>query len=206
MALSVLNDYPLKELTSWKVGGEAQHYCAPSSRDEVWEALEWASDQGVSYTLLGGGTNVLVSDTGIAGLVIHTHQLKDVSTELRDNHWVIHAQGGALKSEVLKVFLKHRLEPAIFLAGLPGDMAGGVVMNAGVGHRGTPKDFSEIVDSFEVIWLSETGERKSETYSKEQVQWFYRKSSGWHQGVITQVTVSWPNDYDESVLERLREG
>ena len=203
--IEVQKSISLKDYTSWKVGGAAEHYCAPTTVDEVKEAYAFANENSLPVTILGGGTNVLVSDQGVKGLVIHTHKLTGVEVTSQDKDIVIEAFGGTQKSEVLKEFMKFRLRPAIFLAGLPGDMAGGVVMNAGVGHDISPKEFCEIVHSFDVIEYKD-GKVIEKTFSKDDVEWAYRKSKKWQPGFITKVRVSWPNDPDEGVLKEVRDG
>ena len=168
----------LKDYNSWKVGGTAQFYCAPENLEELKQVLIHAKKNHWDYSILGGGTNTLISDEGVRGLVIHTHKLKGVETFVTEQKVVIEALAGTLKSDVLKVFLKHRLWPAVFLAGLPGDMAGGVVMNAGVGHKVIPREFVEIVESFDVITFGTKGNLEQRTFQKKDIQWFYRQSRG----------------------------
>lgn len=195
----------LSEYTSWLVGGNAEQYCAPKSIDQLKEALLYADKENLKVTLLGGGTNTLVSDKGVSGLLIHTINLYEVKVLEESPHVLVEAEGGAQKSEVLKIFMKMRLAPAIFLAGLPGDMAGGVVMNAGVGHKVAPREFHEIVQSVDVVRV-ENGEVIEKTFMHNEIDWFYRKSKNWQPGVITKVRVQWPNEPDETVLKSVREG
>ena len=196
----------LKNHTSWRVGGSAQFYCAPETVGQLKQALVYAKQKKLSHFILGGGTNTLVSDNGVQGLVIHTCKLMGTEIIADKEKVVVKALAGTPKSEVLKHFLKHRLWPSVFLAGLPGDMAGGVVMNAGVSDKVSPKEFMEIVESFDVIPFREGGEIKEKTFQKKDIQWFYRKSQGWQPGIITRVCVSWPNKPDDKVLEAVRAG
>ena len=180
----------LKDLNSWKVGGRAEHFCQPGNVDEVRQALEWAKENKVKVTPLGGGTNVLVSDQGISGLVLHTKKLKGVAEVLTTDRLELTVLAGTPKFELMRAFMKHRLSPALFLSGLPGDVGGGVVMNAGVREKREPREFCEIVDWFEVIPFDRPDQVVR--YSKDQVQWVYRKSTGWDPGVIVRVGCSWP--------------
>lgn len=196
----------LSDFTSWKVGGLAEYYCAPQNFDELKTVMLEARSKLLPVTILGGGTNVLVSDDGVSGLVIHTHLLNSVEVLEEGENLVIEAFGGTPKSEVLKLFMKYRLEPAIFLAGLPGDMAGGIVMNAGVGHKVLPREFCEIVQSFDVFTYSHNADIEERTFEHKDVVWSYRKSKNWQPGVITKVRVSWPNNPNDDVLKAVREG
>ena len=205
-SMEILENHNLSDYTSWKVGGNAHYYCRPQSIEDIHLAIRKACEKSWPIRVLGGGTNVLISDRGVSGLVLHTCDFNKVDFHIEENDLLITSQAGAAKSEVLKVFLKHRLEPAVFLAGLPGDMAGGVVMNAGVGHRGTPKDFGEIFRDMRVLTWDDQGMVQEKTFTKEQLQWSYRKTQGWQPGIIVEVRVQWPLQPDDSVLERVREG
>lgn len=197
---------PLRSFNSWLVGGDAEFYFAPTTVDELKAAMQKAHAEKLPMSVLGGGTNVLISDQGVQGLLIHTHQLVGIEVREHNNNVVIEALAGTPKAEVLKHFLKMRLQPAVFLAGLPGDMAGGVVMNAGVGHKVLPREFCEIIHSFDVVRLQEDGSITEHTFEKEEVQWHYRKSLNWQPGIIAKVRVTWPNSPDDNVLKDVRDG
>lgn len=192
----------LKEWTFWKIGGLADYFCMPSSIDGVREALEFARARGLPVTVLGGGTNVLVSDEGIAGLVIGMKCLTGVSVLERDGRIFIEALAGTAKSELTKIFLKRKLAPALFLCGLPGDVGGGVVMNAGVAEGIEPREFVEITDWIEYL-NTETFELKRKTGA--ELQWTYRHSSGWQPGVIVRIGMSWSNVVDEQVPRKVKD-
>lgn len=189
----------LAPLTWWKVGGPADFFCQPKSQSELEEALLWAKHNQKPVTVLGGGSNVLVSDRGIRGLVLSMRDLKAIEIKETPERLTVVCESGCLKAEVLKPFLKAKLAPALFLCGLPGDMGGGVVMNAGVSEKIVPREFFEIVDWFEVLDLDVNGKCQRRVFQKDQVQWHYRHSDGWQPGVITKLQVSWPNQSDENI-------
>lgn len=192
---------PLAPLSSWQVGGPADFLFQPTTVDELRAALAWVSAQGLPLAVLGGGTNVLISDRGIRGAVIALGKMSGLTIEERDGRLYITCLAGTPKSEVLKVFLKYRLEPALFLAGLPGDVGGGVAMNAGVGEQIAPREFVEITDWIEV--LHDDG--KSENLSGSVLNWSYRHCTGWQPGVIARVGLSWPLTPSGDVLARVRQ-
>lgn len=204
--MAIEKNKSLKEYTSWQVGGCAKNYVAPQSVDQLKQAILYARDHKLRTVILGGGTNVLISDEPVEGLVIHTHKLSSVQILEENENVVIEALAGTPKSEVLKIFMKLRLQPAVFLAGLPGDMAGGVVMNAGVGHKVEPKEFEQIVHSFDVLEIDSKGQFKEKTFTHEQIDWHYRKSKNWQPGIITKVRVTWPNEPSDEVLKQVRLG
>jgi UDP-N-acetylmuramate dehydrogenase len=67
---------PLAGLTSFRVGGPAEWYVAPRRLEDLQASFEWAKEQGLPLTLLGAGSNMLVSDRGLPGLVICTRHLR----------------------------------------------------------------------------------------------------------------------------------
>lgn len=190
----------LSSLTSWLVGGEAQYFSQPSNLDELKESIKWANENQAAITILGGGTNVLISDDGIKGLVISTRKLKSIESKIENNHLVIEALTGTPKALLLKTFLQHKLSPALFLAGLPGDVGGGVVMNAGVGEMIEPREFVEIVD-----WVEVLRDQKIIRLQKDELNWSYRHCEGWRPGVVYRVGFKWPMNPDTQIVEKVKE-
>lgn len=197
----------LAEYTSWLIGGPAEHFCLPTHLDELKSAIGWAHEHQKNLTILGGGTNVLISDQGVRGLVCCLRRYSGYEVKEENQKLHIIAQAGTAKSELLKVFLKYKLAPALFLAGLPGDVGGGVVMNAGVAESFQPREFCELVDWVEVLrWAPSASGIAFEIkkYLKEDIQWSYRHSHGWQPGIIVRVGLSWPLEKDETILEKVK--
>lgn len=117
-----------------------------------------------------------------------------------DTRLFITAEAGAGKNLLLKTFLKHKLAPALFLAGIPGTVGGGVVMNAGVAEGFSPREFCGITDWVEVLKTDLSIHR----YSTSDLQWSYRHCHGWESGIIIRVGMSWPMLADESILEKTK--
>lgn len=70
MSLNILSKINLAKYTSWLIGGEAEYFCLPTNLEQMREALAFAKKNNLAITILGGGSNVLVSDFGINGLII----------------------------------------------------------------------------------------------------------------------------------------
>lgn len=198
--IQIQQNIPLAPYTSWLVGGPAEYFALPTTVDEVIEAQKWAQAKGLPITVLGGGSNVLISDRGIKGLTLCLKKLSGSKTSVEDRKFKITALGGTSKSELLKLYLKAKLAPALFLAGIPGDTAGGVVMNAGVAEAFKPREFVEITEWFDVL----KPDGKIQRYKNEDVTWKYRHSEGWAPGIIVQVGLSWPYEEDASILEQVK--
>ncbi len=220
--LTLEENVSLKSFTSWLVGGSADLLAQPQTADQLREVYAYALAQKIPITVLGGGTNVLISDQGIRGLTIALKKFSSaiVSTsapahpavggesvsdrltlnESKGPRLEIECLSGTSKSELLKIFLKHKLEPALFLAGLPGDVGGGIAMNAGVGEMMKPREFVELTDWVEVL-KPDGGVTR---YSRADLQWSYRHCVGWQPGIIMRVGLSWPLEPQDDVLERVR--
>lgn len=201
--MEIKRNISLAEYTSWMVGGPAEYFCLPETEDDVKEALLWAQINNQPLTLFGGGTNILISDKGIRGLVMCLRRFSGIESKEANGRIEITALAGTAKSELLKIFLKYKLAPALFLAGLPGDIGGGVVMNAGVAESFMPREFVEITDWVEVLRLQD-GQLSTHRVTKEQIHWEYRHSTGWQPGVITRVGISWPMQADATILDQVR--
>ena len=197
-------NWPLAPLTSWQVGGPAEYYLEPQSEDELRAGLEWAVQQRIEIRILGGGTNVLIHDSGVRGLVIGLRRFARLETAVIDGELRLKALSGTAKSELLKLFLKHKLEPAVFLAGLPGDLGGGIVMNAGVAEAFRPREFVELVRSIRV-WDWSQGFIQERTFHRDQLRWDYRHCNGWQPGVIVSAELAWPIEPRADVLDRVRQ-
>lgn len=189
----------LAPFTSWRIGGPARYFARPKTAEEIMEAQTWARAENHKITWLGDGSNVLVADEGIAGLTIVLDQFKSYVVE-EGARLRITADAGAGKNELLKVFLKYKLAPALFLAGIPGSVGGGVVMNAGVGEQFRPREFVEITDWVDVL----TPEGKVIRKEARELQWAYRHCTGWQPGMILRAGLSWPNEPDPTILEQVR--
>jgi UDP-N-acetylmuramate dehydrogenase len=202
--VEIQSQVSLKDWTWWKIGGPAEYFCLPENMDQVREAVEFAHTKGLRITILGGGTNVLVSDQGIAGLVIDMKKLSGLEVKEQDERLHIVALAGTNKSELVKIFLQRRLAPALFLCGLPGDVGGGIVMNAGVSEMVVPHEFNELVEWIEVLPL-QGDSRKVRRLRRDQVQWRYRSSDGWQPGILLRAGLSWPLTPDDNIPQLVKE-
>ncbi len=194
----------LKNLNSWRVGGPAEYYLRPSTQQELIEALMWADQNKKNVTHLSGGSNVLVHDEGIKGLVLDHKALNHFETYYEKGQFFIRAESGVSKKKLMNLFLEESLAPALFLSGIPGALSGGIVMNAGVREELKPREFCEIIHSLTVLKKSGSG-YKRKTYLQGEISWSYRKSKNWQPGVIVEALLSWPDDKIEKLREQVTE-
>lgn len=127
--VEIHNSYPLAHLTSWKIGGLAQWYAAPKSVAQLEKCLAWSQAQGIAVTVIGAGSNLLISDQGIGGLVICTRQMRGIEFD-DHNARLTAAAGEPIARLALQVAAKgwSGIEWAV---GIPGTVGGLVAMNGG---------------------------------------------------------------------------
>jgi len=118
----------LAKYTTFKVGGSARYFCEPSSQQGLLEILEYARKESLPFIVLGRGSNVVISDHGYPGLVIH---IGDRFSNIKIEKNRIYAESGALLNSVVLQAIKAGLGGMQKLGGIPGSVGGGVYINAG---------------------------------------------------------------------------
>lgn len=119
---------PLSRHTSWHVGGPAEVFFNPSNVSQLAAFLQ-ALPAGTPIHWIGLGSNLLVRDGGLKGVVISTHGTLDVLT--RVNGTTVRAEAGVACARIARQCIKWGLGPAEFFAGIPGTLGGALAMNAG---------------------------------------------------------------------------
>jgi len=199
--LNLFKDISLKNYNTWLVGGHAEYFIQPQNIEELKEVTLFAEKNKMPITILGHGSNVLISESGVKGIVLCTRKLTQIKTEETKEKLILEVESGVLKSELLKIFLRYKLAPALFLAGIPGNVGGGIAMNAGVAEKFKPKEFVEIIDWVDVLHL----DGKIQRFQRKDLKWSYRHCSGWQPGIIFRAGISWENCPDDSILVQVRE-
>ena len=125
---SVCTDELMSRHTTFRIGGPASVFVTPKSEKDLVTAIEICRSQDAPYFILGNGSNLLVSDQGYDGVVVHIgSDLRDISVEGTE----ITAKTGAMLSQVAHAALAHGLTGMEFAAGIPGSLGGACIMNAG---------------------------------------------------------------------------
>lgn len=126
----------MRNHTTFKAGGPADYYAVPRNFDEIVDIIRLCKEERIPYFVLGGGSNVLFTEKGYRGVVIHIGKLlSDIQVEKN----MITAQAGAKLPAVSAQAAKSGLSGLEFAAGIPGSVGGAVVMNAGA-YGGEIKD------------------------------------------------------------------
>ncbi|HIS28962.1 MAG TPA: UDP-N-acetylmuramate dehydrogenase [Candidatus Avamphibacillus intestinigallinarum] len=131
-------DVPLKEYTYTHLGGNADYFVTPSTYEEVQEVVKYTNQVGIPFTLLGNGSNLIIKDGGIRGVVMNLKKLNAIHT----NGTKVIAQSGARIIDTSETALAATLTGLEFACGIPGSVGGALFMNAGA-YGGEIKDCLE---------------------------------------------------------------
>lgn len=159
-------DESMYKHTTFRVGGPASRYVSVSTEEELVGLMKMCETHGVEPLFIGNGSNLLVSDNGLDGLVIELgHDMKDIAVSDEE----VVASAGALLSMVASQAYKHELTGLEFAAGIPGTIGGAMVMNAGA-YGGEMKDVVKSVR----VYNPSTGQ--VENIAGEDMEFSYRHS------------------------------
>lgn len=129
---AVLLDEPMKSHTTFRVGGCAAAFIEIKGESMLRQALSFVKEQNIPYYLLGNGSNVLCSDQGFDGVILHIGKdYSEITVENSGMDAKVTAQAGALLSKVANVAAAESLTGLEFAAGIPGSIGGAIYMNAG---------------------------------------------------------------------------
>ena len=159
---------PMKNHTSFKIGGPAEFYIKITSIKELQKILEFAKKEKIKITILGNGSNVLVSDSGIKGIVIRTN-LKEIKIEPKEQNKIeITIDDATPIGFLAQKLLKEEITGFEEISGIPGTIGGAILMNAGA-HG---KEMKDIVT--EITAIDYNG--KIHKFTNEQAKFTYRNS------------------------------
>ncbi len=164
----MLKDYPLKELNTWKVGGSCSKYVAPSSvHDAIRDVLSAVNREEKLY-VLGGGSNILVSDEDISAVVLHTKLFNGIKVKniTSDDTIQVDIEPGYSVKNLLADAINNGWGGLEFLTGIPGTVGGALWGNAGACGEG----FGPLVKLIETI--DRYGNVR--VWTGENIEWRYR--------------------------------
>ncbi len=158
-------DEPMAAHTSFRIGGPADLYVRPGSVDDLAQILRVCVRESIPFFLLGGGTNLLVSDRGIRGVVVDLCRLVGVAVDGA----VLTARAGTPISDVSEAACERGLAGLEFAYSLPGSVGGAVWMNA----RCYGSEVSDVLERVEYLDLATMRPR---AYEKRVEDWAYKRS------------------------------
>ena len=164
-SLCLMNE-SLKKHTTYGIGGPADLMIFPKSKQDLVKVIEIINENKIQLTILGSGSNVLVSDNGIRGAVISLkNSLKQI--EVDDN--ILYAECGTMLGKIVKHAVKNNLIGLENLNGVPGTLGGALIMNAGAWGG----EISENLIHVEVI----NSKSEIQKIQKKDLNFSYRQSS-----------------------------
>lgn len=195
----VYKKHSLKELTTWRVGGTCDTFFCPSCSSEAALALRMLKDEGRDFFVLGGGSNVLISDGELGMSVICTKEMKSFSSEFdtAERKVILHMDSGFPVQKLLEFAVKNNLGGVEFLSGIPGTVGGALWGNAGA----QGESLLSFIESAET--LEQDGTLK--VWRKEDLTCEYR-TCPWNLSqsiMVTRCAIALIESDRESVLKRL---
>jgi len=162
---------PMSSHTSLRVGGPAEALVAPENLEDLKALVEWSWNNGLSYLIIGEGTNLLIKDGGIRGIVIVLTKCLNtlVQTGMEADGPIVTASASVRMRSLCAYALKQGLEGMNFALGIPGTVGGGIMMNAGTSHGA----MENVLESITV--LLPTG--RTRRIRREQLDFSYRTLS-----------------------------
>lgn len=193
-------DEPVAPYTSLKVGGPAEAMVFPRSSAEVVLLMERIGQHRLPYFVLGGGSNLIVRDGGIPGVVVHLKHLSRIAFQEPDT---LLADAGVSYPKLSTEAMAKGLSGLEFAAGIPGTVGGAIAMNAGIPGEETASVLSSVTLVDE--------EARVKTLPKEAIQFGYR-TAALPKGIVTsasfRLTLAAPAEVEQKLkrlLKRRRE-
>lgn len=191
----VRENVPLSTLTTFHLGGPCELLIEVTLEKEALRTIRYLRGNGIPFTILGNGSNTLVRDGGIDGVVVKMGQaFSDVTVDGN----IVCAQAGALLSKVAQTSFRAGLTGMEELAGIPGSVGGGVIMNAGAYN----KEMKDVVRSVRAI----NREGSIVTLSPEEMAMGYRTSRMMQEGmVVTELEFALTPGDPEKIREKAQD-
>ena len=164
-SLCLMNE-SLKKHTTYGIGGPADLMIFPKSKQDLIKVIEIINKNKIQLTILGSGSNVLVSDNGIRGAVI---SLKNSLKQIEVDENILYAECGTMLGKIVKHAVKNNLIGLENLNGVPGTLGGALIMNAGAWGG----EISENLIHVEVI----NSKSEIQKIQKKDLNFSYRQSS-----------------------------
>ncbi len=193
----VKKDEEMKKHTSFKIGGKADILVNVKSKADLIYALKVANKYDVPLTIIGNGTNLLVKDNGIRGIVLKI-DLDNIQIEKQENSAIIKLEAGVKNGVLAQKLLKEEIAGFEFASGIPGTIGGAVYMNAGA-YGGEMKDIVK-----DVTYMAK--DLSIHTITNKECEFDYRHSIFSNKDVIiTDVTIELPYGKAEEIKQKMDE-
>jgi len=160
--LKIKKNIILSSYTTFRIGGRAKYFFSAQNKKEIIQAVNWAKKKNLDFFILGGGSNILVSDDGFDGLVI---RLDNKNYKVNGN--IVSVEAGMPLNELVKISIDNNLSGLEWAVGIPGTIGGAICGNTGAfGHS-----ISDFILSVEILKNKEI-----KILQKEDCSFSYRNS------------------------------
>lgn len=190
----IISGESMSKHTTFRTGGNADMFFEPGTEEELCRAFLLAKNENIPVTVVGNGSNLLVRDGGIRGLVIRLG--KNFSAITAEGELIV-AEAGALLSAIANVALKNELTGFEFAQGIPGSIGGGLYMNAGA-YGGSLSDVVEKAEYFK------DGEIHT-IYNKDMKLGYRESIFSENGGIVTKVYIRLKKGIKEKIAARQEE-
>jgi len=166
--MHIEENIPLAPFTAFRIGGRARFFARVRTQDELKDALAFAREKNLPFFILGGGSNILISDEGFPGVIVQM-DMKGIAHEANGNDILVHAAAGENWDDFVLHTVANDWQGVENLSGVPGTVGGAPVQN--IGCYG-----SEAADTIESVTAVDTQSGAVRKFSKEECRFSYRKS------------------------------
>ena len=173
-------DVPMSEWTSFKTGGIAECMVHPKTEEELIELVKFARENKIPYYIMGNGTNTLVRDGGIKGIIVGLYQNFN-AIDINEETGIVKVKAGTLLSAVANLSCRAGLSGIEFAGGIPGCIGGAVKMNAGA-YDG---EIKEVIQSVRILH----DDLSVKEYSADEMGFAYRKSNIADTDIVLEVKI-----------------
>lgn len=191
----IYTNEPMKKHTSFKIGGNADIFVKIRNTEQIQKVIELAKKENEEITIIGNGSNILVKDNGIRGIVA---KMCTDSYEFIDEE-TIKVDAGMLNARISKIALDNELSGFEFAAGIPGTIGGAIKMNAGA----YGSEMKNIVLSTTYLDLEDN---TIKTINNEEHDFTYRKSIfSTKKAIILSTTIKLNKSNKEEIQAKINE-
>ena len=193
----ILFNEPMKRHTTFKTGGPAESFIKIDNINDLKEILQFSKKNEISLTVIGNGSNILVSDKGIKGITLKM-QLEKINIQEKNENIQITVGAGEKLGKLAQVCLQKEITGLEELSGIPGTIGGAIRMNAGA-HGKEVKDIVKCVKCIDY-------DGNEMTFSKEEMKFDYRTSILKEKKyIVTEVKMLLEKGKKEEIKEKMDE-
>ncbi len=187
-------DQKLSHYTSMGVGGECSHLIFPTSEESLGGVIKAFNTEGIAWSCIGAGTNIIVRDEGVSNVIVKLTKLR-IDNFYNGNEITVHS--GFKLSRFVSEAMGKGLAGLEFAVGIPGTLGGAVVMNAG----SYGSEMFEVVQNLQMM----DNEGNLRWYDKKSFDYGYRATNVRKKGIVMKVQMKLVQDDPEKIRKKVAE-